>query len=208
MAHTPMAEIFAEIYRLKSWGDGESPSGPGSGLARTEGIRADLAALLRSLGVRSLLDAGCGDFHWMRAADLGLATYIGVDVVGEIVSACTTQYARDGYTFTCLDITRDPLPCVDLIVCRDVLPHLSYADIHRALDNFVASGSTWLLTNTFVERDTNSDIATGDWRPINLERAPFSLPAPSQVLDERCHHTGGIYRDKRLALWEVRSCRV
>ncbi len=197
------AEIFARIYRLQSWGEGESRSGPGSGLARTEGIRADLAALVRSLGVRSLLDAGCGDFHWMQAADLDLATYIGVDIVGDVVSACAAQYTRAGNEFACLDITRDALPRVDLILCRDVLPHLSYADIDRALNNFVSSGSTWLLTNTFVDRDANADIATGEWRPINLERAPFSLPAPSLVLDERCHHTDGMYRDKRLSLWEL-----
>jgi SAM-dependent methyltransferase len=205
MVDSSTADIFARIYRLRSWGDDESRSGPGSGLARTEAIRADLAALVRSLGVRTLLDAGCGDFHWMQACDLGLASYIGVDIVDEVVRACAAQDARQGYDFECLDITRDPLPRVDLILCRDVLPHFSYADIHRALDNFVRSGSTWLLTNTFVDRDANADIATGDWRPINLERAPFLLPAPSFVIDERCHHTDGIYRDKRLALWDVRS---
>lgn len=205
MADTPTADIFARIYRLRSWGDGESRSGPGSGLARTEAIRADLASLVHSLGVRSLLDAGCGDFHWMQATAVGLANYIGVDIVDEIVQACAAQYAHPGCDFACLDITRDPLPRVDLILCRDVLPHFSYADIDRALDNFARSGSTWLLTNTFVDRDANADIATGDWRPINLERAPFLLPAPSFVIDERCHHTGGIYRDKRLSLWSVSS---
>jgi hypothetical protein len=200
-----MAEIFTRIYRLRSWGDGESRSGPGSGLERTEGIRADLAALVRSLGVRSLLDAGCGDFHWMQATDLGLDTYLGVDIVEDVVSACAAQYSRTGYQFERLDITRDPLPRVDLILCRDVLPHLSHADIHFALDNFVRSGSKWLLTNTFVDREANVDVSTGDWRPINLEHAPFSLPAPSLVLDERCHHTDGIFRDKRLSLWDLSS---
>ena len=208
MADSSMAEIFAGIYRLRSWGDGESPSGPGSGLARTEGIREDLAALVRSLGVRSLLDAGCGDFHWMQAADLGLGSYVGVDVVEDVVRACAARYTRPGYEFACLDLTRDPLPRVDLILCRDVLPHLSFADIDLALDNFVRSGSTWLLTNTFIDRDANADIMTGDWRPLNLERAPFSLPAPSLVLDERCEHTDGIYRDKRLSLWELARIEV
>jgi hypothetical protein len=201
-----IAEVFARIYRLRSWGDGESRSGPGSGLARTEGIRADLDSLVRSLGVRSLLDAGCGDFHWMQAMSFDLDAYIGVDVVDEVVDACA-QYARPRCEFACLDITRDALPRVDLILCRDVLPHFSFADIHRTLDNFARSGSRWLLTNTFVDRQANDDITTGEWRPINLERPPFSLPAPSRVIDERCHHTGGIYRDKRLSLWELISPR-
>jgi SAM-dependent methyltransferase len=202
-----MKEVFGDIYRRRVWGEGESRSGPGSGLARTEPIRADLAALVRSLGVRSLLDAGCGDFHWMQAADLGLDAYIGIDVVGELVDACAALHARPGIRFAQVDITRDPLPSVDLILCRDVLPHLSYADIDRAVDNFVQSGSRWLLTNTFVEREENVDIPTGGWRPLNLERAPFLLPSPLRVLDEYCHHSGGIYADKRLALWALGALR-
>jgi len=202
-----MEEVFRDIYRRRAWGDGESPSGPGSGLARTEPIRADLSMLVRSLGVRSLLDAGCGDFHWMQAADLALDTYIGIDVVGELVDACSVRHARPGLRFARMDVTRDPLPRVDLILCRDVLPHFSFADIHRAMLNFVDSGSRWLLTNTFVDRQENADIVTGEWRPLNLERAPFLLPRPSRLLDEYCHHTGGIYADKRLALWELDGLR-
>jgi SAM-dependent methyltransferase len=202
-----MEEVFADIYKRRAWGDGESRSGPGSGLLRTEPIRADLAALVKSLGVRSLLDAGCGDFHWMQAADLGLEAYIGIDVVGEVVDGCAVRYARPGVRFAQVDITRDPLPRVDLILCRDVLPHFSYADIRRAIENFVGSGSRWLLTNTFVDRQENADIVTGEWRPLNLERAPFQLPAPSRILDEYCHHSGGIYADKRLALWALDALR-
>ena len=202
-----MESVFADIYRRRVWGDGESRSGPGSGLARTEAIRADLAALVRSLGVRSLLDAGCGDFHWMQAADLGLDTYVGIDVVRDVVEGCAAQHAGPGIRFVHLDVTRDPLPHADLILCRDVLPHLSFADIGRALENFARSGARWLLTNTFVDRLENADIPTGDWRPLNLERAPFLLPPPSAVLDERCHHTGGIYADKRLALWALAALR-
>jgi SAM-dependent methyltransferase len=202
-----MEEVFGNIYRRRIWGEGESVSGPGSGLVRTEPIRTDLAALMRSLAVRSLLDAGCGDFHWMQAADLALDAYIGIDVVWDLVETCAARYQRPGVRFAQMDITCDPLPCVDLILCRDVLPHFSFADIHRAIDNFVRSGSRWLLTNTFVDRQENADIATGEWRPLNLERPPFLLPTPSRVLDEYCHHSGGIYADKRLALWAFDALR-
>ena len=51
----------------------------------------------------------------------------------------------------------------------------------------------------------NTDVANGDWRPLNMERPPFSLPPPLEVVDERCHHTGGIYSDKRLGLWRTRD---
>ena len=44
---------------------------------------------------------------------------------------------------------------------------------------------------------------TGDWRPINLERAPFHLPAPQLLLNEQCTEGGDTFADKSLALWRV-----
>jgi hypothetical protein len=85
---------------------------------------------------------------------------------------------------------------------------LSFADVARVVRNFQRSGSRYLLTTTFVERGRNDDIATGEWRPLDLQAPPFEFPAPLAVVDERCTHTGGIYRDKRLALWELNGLGV
>src|SRR5262249_1544310 len=49
------------------------------------------------------------------------------------------------------------------------------------------------------------EIATGGWRPLNLERPPFSFPPPLATVDERCLHTGGAYRSKRFAAWALAS---
>jgi hypothetical protein len=59
------------------------------------------------------------------------------------------------------------------------------------------------LTTTFVDHADNVDIVTGEWRPLNLERAPFGFPPPHRTIDEKCLHSGGIYADKRLALWPL-----
>jgi hypothetical protein len=40
---------------------------------------------------------------------------------------------------------------------------------------------------------------------LNLERAPFGFPSPLALIDERCTHSAGIDRDKRLGLWELAS---
>jgi hypothetical protein len=49
------------------------------------------------------------------------------------------------------DLTRDPLPKVDLVLCRDCLVHLSFDDIYESLDNLRRSGSMLLLTTTLAE---------------------------------------------------------
>lgn len=68
--------------------------------------------------------------------------------------------SRPGVRFVQCDITRDPLPRVDLILCRDVLAHLAFAEISAALANFKRSGSHWFLTNTFIGREENIDSKT------------------------------------------------
>jgi SAM-dependent methyltransferase len=195
--------VFTGIYQRREWGGDESVSGPGSGLVRTASLRLELVDLLIRLDARSVLDAGCGDFHWMKEAALGSARYIGLEVVRELVEANRAAYGGPGREFVQGDLVVDPLPRVDVIVCRDVLPHLSSRDIRAAIENFNRSRSRWLLTNTFVARPANADIETGGWRPLNLQAPPFELPSPSFLIDERCEHSGGIWSDKRLALWRL-----
>jgi hypothetical protein len=61
---------FEGMYEQNIWGDRESRSGSASNLKSTERLRAELPALLRDLGVRSLLDIPCGDWVWMQHVDL------------------------------------------------------------------------------------------------------------------------------------------
>ena len=74
--------------------------------------------------------------------------YTGVDVVPELVMENQKQHGTARRRFVVLDATRDPLPALDLIICRDLLIHLSTADCW-ALGNFAGTGSRLLLTSHF-----------------------------------------------------------
>jgi hypothetical protein len=195
---------FTAIFQHKAWGDGESVSGPGSSRARGDDFRHDLVALLDAWHVRAIVDAPCGDVNWMRhiLADRPMS-YTGIDIVEPLIASNVERYAAADCRFLCADLTRADLPRADLIICRDGLVHLSFADALAAIDNFRRSGSRYLLATTFIERVANDDVETGGWRPLNLQLAPFNLAAPLALVDERCTHTGGIYRDKRLGLWPL-----
>jgi len=198
-----MKEVFSQIYRENLWGDPESVSGPGSGLVRTSAFRDEISALMKAIDARSLLDAACGDFNWMRETRLDVEEYIGVDIVAELAAANQRKFGNNKRRFIELDITRDKLPRADVILCRDCLVHFSFDHTVDAIQNFKRSGSDFLLTTTFIRFPQNSDIRTGDWRELNLEVAPFNFPKPLALIDERCTHTGGIYTDKHLALWRL-----
>lgn len=196
--------VFTEIYRTGAWGDSESVSGPGSGLQRTAALRAELAKLIDRLGVKSMLDAGCGDFHWMKAADLGLDSYVGVDVVESLIAHNRRLHSAPGRTFMRADITRDRLPCADLVLCRECVVHFPDADVKQTLANFCRSGSRYLLATTFTER-SNTTIEVGGWRPLNVQAPPFDLPEPLLTIPDV--PVDGSYADKRLALWRLEDLR-
>ena len=180
-----------------------SRSGPGSSLEQTAALRAELLPLLARHDVAGLVDAPCGDVNWMRHIDLGMLDYLGVDLSEECLAVARRALPGDRRRFVRLDLLHESLPTSDLVLCRDLLVHLSFRDALGVLAHLVASGSRWLLTTTFPGRTENVDIATGGWRPLNLRLPPFDLPEPTEVLVEGCTENGGAYADKSLALWPL-----
>jgi hypothetical protein len=202
-AEKEIGETFDRIYRANHWDSEESVSGPGSDRGQTERIRAGLRGIIDRYGVRTLLDVPCGDFNWMRHADLRGVSYLGGDIVAALVERNRQRFGRDGVAFTRIDLTADPLPRSDLVFCRDCLVHLSYENVFKALRNIKASGSRYLLTTSFSATPVNYDIVTGDWRALNLNRAPFHLPAPIAVVEEDHAGVQAEYPDKVMMLWPV-----
>ncbi len=195
--------VFVKVFDENHWGDGESASGAGSSLAATEVVRAELPALLRGLGITSLLDAPCGDFNWMQHVDLQGIRYTGADVVPHLVERNAQRFASADRQFIVRDITTEALPDADAILSRDCLVHLSYAKARAALRNFKSSGARFLVSTTYTDRSANWDIVTGSWRPLNLQLPPFSFPPPIAAINERCTEGDGGFDDKTLAVWRL-----
>jgi hypothetical protein len=200
----PTAEArFRLIYQTNHWAGAESVSGEGSGSRQTRILEEELPRLLERLAARVLLDLPCGDFAWMQHVRLPVARYIGADILPELVRRNQALFGNNERDFVRLDLTTDPLPAADVLLCRDALVHLSLHDAARALENVVRSEIRYLLTTTFPDCEANEDIATGDWRPLNLEAPPFRLPPPIRLINEGCTEGGGAFRDKSLGLWDL-----
>ena len=194
---------FTQHYVREDWMEPETVSGRGSTLDRTATIRRELPALFRELGIRSVLDAGCGDFHWFQALEADLDRYIGVEVVQELAAVNQERYGNDWRRFVSLEIAHDALPRADLILCRDCLVHLKNGQVRAALRNFRRSGTPYLLATTFTGDHPNEDVPLGGWRPLNLERAPFHLGPPLRLIGEHESVEDPRYPDKSLGLWAL-----
>jgi hypothetical protein len=196
-------EKFTEVYQKNAWKGTESVSGTGSDLAQTARLREILPALVKELGAKSIVDAPCGDLHWMKDVDwegMGVS-YTGVDIVTELVAGLRGKFPTR--RFECVDLVTDILPRAEVVFCRDCLVHLPLDVVRGVLRNVAKSGATWLVTTTFPVSGVNSEVRWSGWRPLNLQAAPFSLPKPFKLINEGCTEDGGKYADKSLGVWRV-----
>jgi hypothetical protein len=170
---------FTWIYKSNYWGNAESLSGTGSTLEYTENLRKELPKLITDFNIKSILDAPCGDFHWMKALLPTLnVNYIGADIVEDLVHLHNSNYKNNTIEFIKLNLITDNFPYADLMICRDCLFHLSYEDIQSVLTNFKNSEIPYILTTTHKINNLfqNKDIQTGDFRTIDLFSYPFNFP--------------------------------
>ena len=193
---------FTEIWRTNAWGSAETRSGTGSTLAQTETLRKRLPEAFAQLGIRTLVDAGCGELNWTSRITEPLQLYLGFDVVGEIVTELRRKFeSRKNHLFNTADVSRDRLPAADAILCRDVLTHLSHPLVADALTLFRNSGSRYLIATTFP-RGRNDVIRVGGWQPMDLCAAPFNLPPPVLTIGESLQNSG-----KSLGVWTLESLK-
>jgi hypothetical protein len=198
-----LQERFERIYATNLWSDPDTRSGVGSTLDSTRVVRARLPSALGALDTRTLLDVPCGDFTWMEHVELGDIKYIGGDIVPAIVAENQRRYASEFRQFIDLDLTRDALPDSDVLLCRDCLVHLSYANIAAVLANVARSSIRFVLMTSFPGRGDNRDVEDGDWRTLDFEAPPFSFPPPRLTIVEGCEEEEGAYADKSLVAWSV-----
>jgi len=195
-----LAERFSAVYRNRVWLNGRqsgSLSGEGSEVANTAPVRQRIPEILQFLGSQLLLDVGCGDFNWMKEVELP-GKYIGVDIVSDVIEADEAAYGSDRRIFQRLDATRDPLPSADTILCREILFHLSFRDIWRVIENVHRSGASFFIVTNDTKLTVNADILSGDFRMLNLHKAPFLFPVPSTTIPDDCVASGRI-----LGVWKV-----
>ncbi len=181
---------FNLIYKTNFWSSNESVSGYGSELKNTINIEKEIINIIKKYQIKSILDAPCGDFNWVKNILDKELSYIGGDIVQEIIDNNIRKFKSNNIKFIKLDITDESLPDSDLMICRDCLIHLSFQSIKLFFENFRKSNINYLLLTTYKMKDTtkeidNLDIPDGEYREIDLSKPPFYLPKPlEEILDK------------------------
>lgn len=212
--------FFAQVYRENLWQGRESRSGQGSEVGQVGALISGLPEVLRRHEIKSLLDVPCGDLNWMKQVDLGKISYIGGDIVSEIIEYNIENYESNLRSFKVIDISRDKLPSADMIFVRDCFIHFTNKLIFMALQNIASSSIKYLCITHDMDHERypdghNIDLDGADgevhhqYRPLNFQLPPFSFPEPIDVMSEGDHRKDfgnrGIYV---MAIWDMNQVRT
>ncbi len=190
----PPEQVFSEIYARGMWGrgaDGALASGEGSHRSAitgpyVEAVRAFLKQFPRPADV---VDLGCGDFAvGSRIRDL-CGRYIACDVVPAVIAQNCKAFADSDVEFRQIDIVADALPPGGVAFIRQVLQHLSNAQIAAVAAKLPAyrtvivtehlSPSAKLAPNLDKPAGPGTRLSSG----VILTAPPFSLkPRRATVL--------------------------
>lgn len=169
---------FTNIYKNKVWGTnehGDGSSGGGSTLQQTTIYRNFLQNFLKAYDIKSVVDAGCGDWTFSRSMNWSGIDYIGVDVVKSVIDKNISFFEKPSVHFIHEDLLTAELPSADLLICKDVLQHLPNEAILKLISQF-KKYKYCLITNDVdadIQSNNNFEIKIGQWRPIDLTCAPF-----------------------------------
>jgi len=181
----PTKDAMKQIYEMRLWGgaadyySGEGSHHPTLVAPYVEAVSSFLATFERPITV---CDLGCGDFNVGKELVQYTKKYIAVDIVQELVARNKEKFKAENLVFQCLDIAENDLPIADCAIVRQVLQHLSNAEIQRIASKF-SNYSYVIVTEHLPEGDfiPNVDIISGQGirlkkkSGVNLLAPPFNL---------------------------------
>jgi hypothetical protein len=175
-----LGTIFTDIYEQSAWGNG---SGSGSHPDNTREYRLYLEDFIQQYNVRTVVDMGCGDWQSSHLVDWQGVDYLGLDVVGDIISSNRAHHQTDHVQFEEIK-GFDDLPSADLLIVKDVLQHWSdeliaqfYPYLTRYKHFLITNTQKTYYIDTMQEVDSelfNKDIETGKMHPLDLSLPPYN----------------------------------
>lgn len=172
-----LVQTFNGIYSRGDWAkdpEGKGTSGSGSTLDVTREYRAYIEEFIKKHHVKSVVDAGCGDWEFSSATNWNHARYLGVDISTDVIDLVKKKYQKEGVSFVVGDVT-ESLPSADLLLCKDVLQHLPNRLIIKFIKNNLKKGKYKWAIITNDRGGNNDDIKPGEYRLIDLRARPFKV---------------------------------
>ena len=182
----PTKAAMEQVYELRLWGDEKTEFYSGSGSHQLDIVKPYIAAVVSFLTSFktpiSVCDLGCGDFNVGKELVVYTKKYVAIDIVAPLIVFNKEKFKESNLEFHCLDIAAADLPIGDCAIVRQVLQHLSNAEV-QAIVNKLVNFKYLILTEHLPKGDfiPNKDIISGQGirlkkkSGINLLAPPFHL---------------------------------
>lgn len=188
----PTKDAMKQVYEMKLWGDNKSEFYSGEGSHLPEIVKPYIELVTSFLtsfeNPIKVCDLGCGDFNIGKKLVKHTKKYIAVDIVPHLIAHNNEIFKEENLEFHCLDMAMDELPYADCALLRQVLQHLSNAEVQIIVNKLIAFKYV-ILTEHLPEGDftPNKDIISGQGTRlkkqsgINLLAPPFNF----KVIEEK-----------------------
>lgn len=192
----PTKAVMSQIYDMKLWGGStfDFYSGTGSHDPKItnpylQAVRSFLTSHNHNLVV---CDLGCGDFNIGNQLVSLTKKYIAIDIVDALIERNKKRYKHNNLEFQCLDISKDALPQADCLILRQVLQHVSNAEIKEIVKQL--NRYKYIILTEHLPLGTftpNKDIISGQGIRLKknsgvvLTAPPFHLKIKDEkIMDE------------------------
>lgn len=213
LENLPPRELFRVIYADGIWGSSSDPnerffSGTGSHDAGfVESYFGAVEKFARRFPDKlTVADLGCGDFAIGSRLRPLFSKYTACDVVEPLIERNRARFASLDVDFRVLDLTSDPLPPADVVIVRQVLQHLSNAQIQATIAKIPSAYRYLILSEHLPFSDDfvpNLDKPAGPHTRLDaggrvsgvvLTEPPFNLQPKSSSLISEVRDFIGIIR--------------
>lgn len=182
----PTKDAMAQIYENNLWGGNQSEFFSGDGSHNPEFKNPYLETVTSFLAAFEtppvICDLGCGDFNIGKELVKYSKKYIAIDIVPELIAHNKKTFKAENLEFHSLDIAEDNLPSGDCVILRQVLQHLSNAEIKSVVEKLY--DFKYIILTEHLPKgnfEPNQDIISGQGirlkkqSGVNLLAPPFNF---------------------------------
>ena len=201
----PTKDAMEQIYEMHLWGKNNSKfySGIGSHDPKiVDPYIRIVSSFLNSFNPPMVVcDLGCGDFNVGKKLVKFSKKYIAVDIASNLINHNKEIFKNEKLEFQCLDIAKDDLPNGDCALIRQVLQHLSNAEVLN-ITNKLKTFKYVIITEHVPDQVfiPNKEIISGQGirlkkqSGINLLVPPFNFKVKekNELLAVRLNSTEGV----------------
>ena len=201
----PTKDAMEQIYEMHLWGKNNSKfySGIGSHDPKiVDPYIRIVSSFLNSFNPPMVVcDLGCGDFNVGKKLVKFSKKYIAVDIASNLINHNKEIFKNEKLEFQCLDIAKDDLPNGDCALIRQVLQHLSNAEVLN-ITNKLKTYKYVIITEHVPDQVfiPNKEIISGQGirlkkqSGINVFAPPFNFKVKekNELLAVRLNNTEGV----------------